>query len=32
LGVGCYDGWDAVGKLGFSGLKKALCAKPRNAS
>jgi methionyl-tRNA formyltransferase len=32
LGVGCYDGWDAVGKLGFSGLKKALCAKPRTAS
>jgi methionyl-tRNA formyltransferase len=32
LGVGRYDGWDAVGKLGFSGLKKALCARPRTAS
>jgi methionyl-tRNA formyltransferase len=32
LGSGCYDGWDAVGKLGFSGLKKALCAIPRTAS
>jgi methionyl-tRNA formyltransferase len=32
LGVGRYDGWDAVGKLGFSGLKKALCARPRSAS
>ena len=31
-GIGRYDGWDAVGKLGFSGLKKALCARPRTAS
>lgn len=32
LGLGHYDGWGAVGNLGFKGLWKALWAKPRKAS
>jgi methionyl-tRNA formyltransferase len=30
LGTGCYYGWAAVGKLGWSGLRKALWAKSPN--
>lgn len=32
LGLGHYDGWRTVGRLGLKGLLKALWAKPRKAS